>query len=328
MRLKYFCKATSMVTSKQSRSLADIRLQLKTGKTRSRNPRPLLREEVQNLEARRNQLQAEMKAKKSRATVHNEAEQNHTPAAATPAAVSDDHFLAEHDQCIGANVAEYRAQFPNTYIPPPRLNLKVSPVLMTIGEKSEMYRDWLRTSTIHLSDMQRGYIRDRSIAEWSAEKPKYIRALKEAAEAPVDERVESQRLLWEPAHTWSQDLVASHYRRSRDPVLSPKKHRITHYQYLGKDIFHLKCHLSNPRVSEKSPSASFWIDHVAILADHSKFLHQIGFNYSQARVSLTKEDVDSSDGYNSHEDKPARSTKRRQPRKITRSGAVMPNSAR
>ena len=46
--------------SKASRALADIRLQLKTGKTRSANPRDLSPEEVRALEARRDQLQAEM----------------------------------------------------------------------------------------------------------------------------------------------------------------------------------------------------------------------------------------------------------------------------
>ena len=47
-------------TSKQSRDLANVRLQLKTGKTRGSNPRPLSSEEVHALEARRDQLRAEM----------------------------------------------------------------------------------------------------------------------------------------------------------------------------------------------------------------------------------------------------------------------------
>ena len=44
----------------QSRTLANVRLQLKTGKTRGSNPRPLLPEEISALEARRDDLQAEM----------------------------------------------------------------------------------------------------------------------------------------------------------------------------------------------------------------------------------------------------------------------------
>ena len=44
----------------QSRALAHVRLQLKTGKTRGTNPRPLTSEEVCALEARRDELQAEM----------------------------------------------------------------------------------------------------------------------------------------------------------------------------------------------------------------------------------------------------------------------------
>ena len=46
--------------SKQSRDLANVRLQLNSGKTRGSNPRPLSPEEVRALEARRDQLQAEM----------------------------------------------------------------------------------------------------------------------------------------------------------------------------------------------------------------------------------------------------------------------------
>ncbi len=44
----------------QSRTLANVRLQLRTGKTRGTNPRPLSSEEVCALEARRDELQAEM----------------------------------------------------------------------------------------------------------------------------------------------------------------------------------------------------------------------------------------------------------------------------
>ena len=44
----------------QSRTLANVRLQLRTGKTRGSNPRPLSSEEVRALEARRDQLQTEM----------------------------------------------------------------------------------------------------------------------------------------------------------------------------------------------------------------------------------------------------------------------------
>ena len=46
--------------SLQSRALAHVRLQLKTGKTRGSNPRLLLPEEVSALEARREVLQTEM----------------------------------------------------------------------------------------------------------------------------------------------------------------------------------------------------------------------------------------------------------------------------
>ena len=46
--------------SKQSRALAHVRLQLRTGKTRGSNPRLLSSEEVHALEARRYWLQAEM----------------------------------------------------------------------------------------------------------------------------------------------------------------------------------------------------------------------------------------------------------------------------
>ena len=46
--------------SVQSRALANVRLQLRTGKTRGPNPRPLSTEEVRALEARRDDLQAEM----------------------------------------------------------------------------------------------------------------------------------------------------------------------------------------------------------------------------------------------------------------------------
>lgn len=48
------------LNSKTSRALADVRLQLKTGKTRGRNPRPLSSDETQALELKRVQLQEEM----------------------------------------------------------------------------------------------------------------------------------------------------------------------------------------------------------------------------------------------------------------------------
>ena len=57
------------LNSKLSRALADVRLQLKTGKTRGTNPRPLSIEEVQALEVRRDQLQAEMLEAKRRRVV-------------------------------------------------------------------------------------------------------------------------------------------------------------------------------------------------------------------------------------------------------------------
>jgi hypothetical protein len=67
--------------SKASRALADIRLQLKTGKTRS--ARKLSPEEVRSLEARRDQLQAEMlEARRqrvaSRVNAHTTAEADQT----------------------------------------------------------------------------------------------------------------------------------------------------------------------------------------------------------------------------------------------------------
>ena len=48
------------LNSKTSRALADVRLQLKTGKTRGRNPRPLSSDETQVLELKRMRLQEEM----------------------------------------------------------------------------------------------------------------------------------------------------------------------------------------------------------------------------------------------------------------------------
>ena len=48
------------LNSKLSRRLANVRVQLKTGKTRGPNPRCLSPEEVEDLEARRDQLQAQM----------------------------------------------------------------------------------------------------------------------------------------------------------------------------------------------------------------------------------------------------------------------------
>ena len=48
------------LNSKLSRRLANVRVQLKTGRTRGPNPRCLSPEEVEELETRRDQLQAEM----------------------------------------------------------------------------------------------------------------------------------------------------------------------------------------------------------------------------------------------------------------------------
>ena len=62
------------LNSKTSRALADVRLQLKTGKTRGRNPRPLSSDEVQALELKRVQLQEEMamaRHKRSAACINN-----------------------------------------------------------------------------------------------------------------------------------------------------------------------------------------------------------------------------------------------------------------
>ena len=55
-----YSTATPGRPSIQSRTLAHVRLQLRTGKTRGSNPRPLSSEEVRALEARRDELQAEM----------------------------------------------------------------------------------------------------------------------------------------------------------------------------------------------------------------------------------------------------------------------------
>ena len=52
------------VISKQSRELANVRLQLKLGKTRGTNPRPLTPEEVRALEARREQLASTVGARR------------------------------------------------------------------------------------------------------------------------------------------------------------------------------------------------------------------------------------------------------------------------
>jgi hypothetical protein len=49
-----------VLNSKLSRKLANVKEQLRKGTTRSANPRPLLREEFQTLEAQRDKLQAEM----------------------------------------------------------------------------------------------------------------------------------------------------------------------------------------------------------------------------------------------------------------------------
>ena len=67
----------------QSRALAHVRLQLKTGKTRGTNPRPLSSEEVCALEARRDELQAEMATRQrqrilSRVNIHTSQEAERT----------------------------------------------------------------------------------------------------------------------------------------------------------------------------------------------------------------------------------------------------------
>ena len=56
--------------SLQSRALAHVRLQLKTGKTRGTNPRLLLPEEVSALEARREVLQTEMANRQRQRVLH------------------------------------------------------------------------------------------------------------------------------------------------------------------------------------------------------------------------------------------------------------------
>ena len=67
----------------QSRTLANVRLQLRTGKTRGTNPRPLSSEEVCALEARRDELQAEMATRQrqrilSRVNIHTSQEAERT----------------------------------------------------------------------------------------------------------------------------------------------------------------------------------------------------------------------------------------------------------
>ena len=67
----------------QSRTLANVRLQLRTGKTRGSNPRPLSTEEVRALEARRDELQSEMANRQrqrilSRVNVHTSQEAERT----------------------------------------------------------------------------------------------------------------------------------------------------------------------------------------------------------------------------------------------------------
>ena len=55
--------------SKQSRALANVRLQLRTGHTRGKNPRPLTAEEVEALEQKAAQLQEEMADARHQRTV-------------------------------------------------------------------------------------------------------------------------------------------------------------------------------------------------------------------------------------------------------------------
>ena len=67
----------------QSRTLANVRLQLRTGKTRGNNPRPLSAEEVCALEARRDELQTEMANRQrqrilSRVNIHTSQEAERT----------------------------------------------------------------------------------------------------------------------------------------------------------------------------------------------------------------------------------------------------------
>ena len=52
------------VVSKQSRELANVRLQLKSGKNRGTNPRRLTPEDVRALEARREQLASTVGARR------------------------------------------------------------------------------------------------------------------------------------------------------------------------------------------------------------------------------------------------------------------------
>ena len=64
--------------STQSVQLANVQRQLRSGKTRGTNPRPLTLEEVQSLEVRRDKLQAEMSEAKRRRVVDRVNTHTHT----------------------------------------------------------------------------------------------------------------------------------------------------------------------------------------------------------------------------------------------------------
>ena len=73
------CRLTGQ-TSKQSRALADVRLQLKSGKTRGSNPRALEEGELEALRAHEHELKADMtKAAKERADARINAHLSKTP---------------------------------------------------------------------------------------------------------------------------------------------------------------------------------------------------------------------------------------------------------
>lgn len=89
----------------------------------------------------------------------------------------EDWYLVEHDRQIKCGWMKHANEWPEIDVPPPRLHLNVSPLVETIGKDSEVYRTWVKTSTIHLSDVHRGYIRTRSVAEWTAPTQEYASAL-------------------------------------------------------------------------------------------------------------------------------------------------------
>ena len=89
----------------------------------------------------------------------------------------EDRYLVEHDRHIKCEWVKHANDWPELDVPPPRLHLDVSPLVETLGKDSEVYRIWIKTSTVHLSDTYRDYIRTRSIAVWTAPTQEYASAL-------------------------------------------------------------------------------------------------------------------------------------------------------